>query len=484
MEVPKTELFSVLQEFNPWWQGQALADLPDWERSATRQVWDWVRDTENRRSLLLSGARQVGKTTIFRQTIRKLIASGFSSGDVLYATFDHPLLKLAGLQRTLQAWDELYPATPGGQRLLFLDEIQYVPDWQTWLKHQVDFQRTHRVAVTGSADPLHGGSVESGVGRWETIPLPTLSFAEYLRLRQVQVPENLPPLKSLRSLFSWTPAEFARVAKLAQPLTAHFHEYLLRGGFPEPAMVSDLTRCQRLLREDIVDKVLKRDMTALYGVRRVLEVEKIFLYLCYHDGGILDIPTLTQQLEGVNKQTALNFLALFESTHLIYRLKPYGYGKEVLRGRDKVYLADAALPGAVLLLGRKLLQDPQRLGAAVETAFFKHVYTRYYGQTPRFSYWQDKRNRDLEVDLIAELGDRLVPFEVKYQDAEVTIKRLKGMRLFLEERKVQQGYVITQRWDDFKVLDVTSARTGQEQAKLDAQILSIPAPLACYWLSA
>lgn len=484
MEVPKTDLFSVLQEFNPWWQGQVLADLPDWERSATRQVWDWVQDTASRRSLLLSGARQVGKTTILRQTIRRLVGSGFPGGDVLYATFDHPLLKLAGLQRTLQAWDELYPATPGKQRILFLDEIQYVPDWQTWLKHQVDFQRTHRVVVTGSADPLHGASVESGVGRWETIPLPTLSFAEYLRLRQVAVPENLPPLKSLRSLFGWKPAEFARVAKAAQPLTAHFHEYLLRGGFPEPALVSDLTRCQRLLREDIVDKVLKRDMTALYGVRRVLEVEKIFLYLCYHDGDILDVPTLTQQLEGVNKQTALNFLALFESTHLIYRLKPFGYGKEVLRGRDKVYLADAALPGAVLLLGRKLLQDPQRLGAAVETAFFKHVFTRYYDQTPRFSYWQDKRNRDLEVDLIAELGDRLVPFEVKYQDAEVTLKRLKGMRLFLEERKVAQGYVITQRWDDFKVLDVTSARSGQEQTQLDAQILSIPAPLACYWLSA
>jgi hypothetical protein len=80
------------------------------------------------------------------------------------------------------------------------------------------------------------------------------------------------------------------------------------------------------------------------------------------------------------------------------------------------------------------------------------------------------------VDLTAEFGHRLVPFEVKYEDAEVTIKRPKGMRLFLEERKVQRGYVITQRWDAFKVLDVTSARTGQQHAKLDAQILSIPAP--------
>lgn len=59
-------------------------------------------------------------------------------------------------------------------------------------------------------------------------------------------------------------------------------------------------------------------MTALYGVRSVLELEKIFLYLCYHDGGILDISTLTQQLDGVNRQTALNHLDLFDSTHLIY----------------------------------------------------------------------------------------------------------------------------------------------------------------------
>jgi len=193
---------------------------------------------------------------------------------------------------------------------------------------------------------------------------------------------------------------------------------------------------------------------------------------------------LTQQLDGVNRQTALNHLDLFDSTHLIYRLKPYGYGKEILRGRDKVYLADAALPGAVLLLGRKLLADPQRLGTAVETAFFKHVFTRFYAFTPRFSYWQDKRNRDLEVDLIAEVGDRIVPFEVKYQNTSTSMKRLKGLRLFLEQHGVEHGYVITQQWDDMKLIKPLSARRGHECEELGATILAIPAPLACYWLSA
>lgn len=483
MEIPKSELYSVLQEFNPWWSGQPLADLPDWERSAVKQVWSWANATDSRRALLLSGARQVGKTTVFRQTIRKLLASGRPPTHILYATFDHLLLKLAGLQQTLQAWEELFPPVSSEPtRMLFLDEIQYVQDWQTWVKHQVDFHPSSRVAMTGSADPLRQGTVESGVGRWETLPLPTLSFAEYLRLRRIDIPE-LPTVRSLRQLFDWHDAEFALTATTARPLTAYFHEYLLRGGFPEPALAHDLARCQRLLREDIVDKVLKRDMTAFYGVRRILEVEKIFLYLCYHDGGILDIPTLTQQLDGVNRQTALNFLDLFESTHLIYRLKPYGYGKEILRGRDKIYLADAALPGAVLLLGRKLLEQPERLGAAVETVFFKHVFTRYYSQSPRFAYWQDKKNRNLEVDLIAEAGDRLLPFEVKYHDGEITPKRLRGLRLFMEERDVGEGYVITQRWDDFKVLDVTSARRGDTSSASIGRIVAIPAPLACYWMS-
>ncbi|MDD3764289.1 MAG: ATP-binding protein [Nevskiales bacterium] len=481
MEIPKNELFSVLQEFNPWWSGQPIRDLPDWERSAVRAIREWIRDRETRRSLLLTGARQVGKTTLYRQAIRGLVAEGFPPTNILYATFDHPLLKLAGLDQTLSAWTELFPPVAEQPLMLFLDEIQYIPDWQTWLKHQVDFNRRMRIAVTGSAAPLQDGSVESGVGRWETIPLATLSFGEYLRLRKIETP-NLPEIRSLRDMFEWQPADFARVRALAKPLTPHFHEYLLRGGFPEPALVTELTRCQRLLREDIVDKVLKRDMTALYNVRRVLEVEKIFLYLCYHDGGMLDIPTLTRQLEGVNRQTALNFLALFEATHLIYRLKPYGYGKEVLRGRDKVYLADAALPGAMLLLGRRLLEQPDRLGAAVETAFFKHVFTRYYAQTPRFSYWRDTKGKELEVDLVAEIADRIVPFEVKYQDAELTQRRLKGLRAFLQDKGVDQGYVVTRRWEDFGIVEASPLKSGENGHQ--ARILAVPAPLACYCLSA
>ena len=77
MEIPKSELFSVLQEFNPWWSGQPVPDLPDWERAASRQIRAWIDDRETKRALLLTGAHQVGKTTLFRQAIRKLVTEGF-----------------------------------------------------------------------------------------------------------------------------------------------------------------------------------------------------------------------------------------------------------------------------------------------------------------------------------------------------------------------------------------------------------------------
>jgi predicted AAA+ superfamily ATPase len=480
MDIPKTELFAILQEFNPWWSGQPIQDLPSWERTAFQEIWRWVEDRESRRMLLLTGARQVGKTTIFRQIIRKQLQAGFPASNILYVTFDHTILKLAGIEQTITAWESAYPVDNDYPRMLYIDEIQYIDGWQTWIKHQVDFHRKNRIAATGSASPLRDGVAESGLGRIETIPLPTLSFKEYLQLRKISTPELI-NIRSLRELFDWGEVDFIRTAHVARPLTAHFHEYIIRGGFPEPALQNEIARCQRLLREDIVDKALKRDMTAFYNVRRVLEIERLFLYLCYHDGGIFDVAKVTTELQGVNKQTVINFIDLFEATHLVYRLRPYGYGKEILRGRDKLYLADAALPGAVTLQGRKLLERPDRLGSAVETAFFKHVYTRFYNNTPRFSYWKSAKGD--EVDLIAETTDRSVPFEVKYQDTAMTQNKVTGLRLFSEKYKIDQSYIISQRWEDFRVMQLNSAIKGNEHKEIDSKALVIPAPIACYWLS-
>lgn len=463
------DLFAVLRQYNPWWAGGRFPDLPSWHRAAFREIRTWLENPPGGRALLLSGARQTGKTTLFLQTIESLLDQGVPAANILYGTFDHPLLKLAGLEAVMRTWREFQPAVPGPE-YLFLDEIQVAKDWQTWVKHQVDFEKGRRIAVTGSATPLVALGQESGVGRWQTLRLATLSFYEYLYIRRVPLP-GLPAVPTLRELFDWPEARLAAVAEEARPLSGHFHEYLLRGGFPQCAQLESIPRAQQLLREDIVDKVLKRDMTAFFGVRRVLELEQLFLYLCLHDGGLLDLPQLTTALE-LSRPTVASFIDILEASHLIHRLRPFGYGKQILRAKQKIYLADAAIAGSVLLKGKGLLDDPSGLARAVETAFFKHVFTRYYRQAVSFSYWRGKKDR--EVDIVADLAGQLVPFEVKYRSAGHTgLGELGGMVELCTAERVDRGYVITRDPADFAVLPLPSG---------EAKLLKIPAPLACYWL--
>ncbi len=467
MVIDPEQISRVLGQFNPWWSGSKNPTLPGWHRAAFPELIRWIEHPPTRRAILLSGARQVGKTTLVLQAIMRLLERGVSPGNILYATFDHPLLKLAGIEAVISCWRER-EARQEGPEYLFLDEAQYIPEQATWLKHQIDLSSDRIIIFTGSAMPLLKSEPESGVGRWHTIRLTTLSFYEYLRLKEVDVGE-IPCLDSLHYLFTWPTGQFLRTSEAASTLTGHFHGYLLRGGFPQLVRIPELFDAQRLLREDIVDKVLKRDMTALYGVRNILEMERLFLYLCLHDGGILNLSEVSGEL-GVSRATVSGFLDLLEAAHLLYRLPAFGYGKEVLRGRQKVYLADPSIAPAVMLLSKSALDDPQFLGNAVENAVFKHLYARLYRQAVGFSYWRGKRN--LEVDLVGNVGGVNVPFEIKYRNQHTDLGDLAGLLTFCQERKCPRGYVITRSLNDFGVLQPKDP---------SFQLLKIPAPLLCYW---
>ena len=187
MRVSKEELIAVLAQFNPWWRSEPIADLPDWQRAASRELNRWINHPPVHRAILLSGARQVGKTTLLQQQIDALLKQGVPAANILYATFDHPVLKLAGIEAVLEAWREREPRVDGPE-YLFLDEAQFIRDWGIWVKHQIDFNKQRRIVFTGSAMPLVEADQESGVGRWHTIRLTTLSFYEYLQIKQVQLP--------------------------------------------------------------------------------------------------------------------------------------------------------------------------------------------------------------------------------------------------------------------------------------------------------
>lgn len=467
MKIPKEELIAILAPFNPWWRKEAILDLPVWKRSAFHELIQWVTNPPAHRAILLSGPRQVGKTTLLLQTINELIKKGTPPANILYATFDHPLLKLAGLDAVLEAWRELEPKVEGVE-YLFLDEAQFIKDFGTWTKHQIDFSKHRRIVFTGSAMPLAHSGEESGVGRWHTLQIATLSFYEYLQIKKINIP-NIPKIAFLHELFNYSTAEFYNIIHATQSLIGHFHEYLVRGGFPQTALVENIPQAQRLLREDIIDKVLKRDMTALFGVRRILELEQTFIYLCMHEGGVQDLQTLSSNL-GITKNTVQNFINLLEATHLLYKLPPFGYGKEILRARYKLYLADPAIAPAILMKGKTILEDSKALGNAVEAAVFAHLKAHSVSNHARFSYWKDSKNK--ELDLVVEISEEIIPIEIKYQ-SQITLGEIQGLVSFCQlKNSIKRGYVITKGGQDVGLVD----------AHLATQIMRIPASIFCYWL--
>jgi predicted AAA+ superfamily ATPase len=182
MMIPPQEILSVLRQFNPWWAGARVPDLPGWRRAAFNEIEFWLKQPPAHRALLLSGARQVGKTTLLLQACETLVNTDVPPQNVLYATFDHPLLKLVGLDEVLKLWREFEPAADGPE-YLFLDEIQFIRNWQTWLKHQVDFEKRRRIIVTGSATSLVSEGTPSN---W--LPYPFLNICRLNRSRYPPFP--------------------------------------------------------------------------------------------------------------------------------------------------------------------------------------------------------------------------------------------------------------------------------------------------------
>jgi len=463
------ELVSVLQGFNPWWSGRPIS-APAFRRLAYGACRKYFDNPTLKRAVLLSGPRRVGKTTVLYQLADALLHEGIAPRSVLYLSLDHPVLKLLGLREILDLYHQhIHPE--GEPTVLLLDEVQYSRGWETEIKLLVDHQPNYRIVATGSATVVHKERLaESGVGRWVTVQVPTLSFYEFVHIRS-EIPPPVDSRLRPKDLFTTTTGDIQQLAAQLRPLLPLFQRFLLVGGFPETARQEDIDLCQRLLREDVVERVLKRDMTALFGVRNVNELERLFIYLCLHSGGILAHQTTAATLE-VSRTSVANHLALLEQANLVYRLPPLRTGgKQVLRARNKYYLADAALRNAVLLRGEEILGQPEEMGLIVETTVLRHLYAYHYRDAPDIAYWRDATT-GREVDIIVKSPAYHLPFEVKYRE-RAALDRTSGLAVYSEAEGVQQAYLVTKQERDFGVATLDG---------IDTQFLKVPAHVLCYLL--
>jgi predicted AAA+ superfamily ATPase len=372
-----------------------------------------------------------------------LLASGVAPNRIVYISFDHPLLKLCRFDLILDVYRQnIYP---NDDIYYFFDEIQYAGDWDAWLKTLYDTNPYCKAVATGSASPLLvNKACESGVGRWNLLSIPTLSFYEYCSLLGIEQPNLRQDLKPSQ-LHSLTAQEQTGIFQRLSPLQRHFNRYLTVGGFPELALSRDDLFAQRLMREDVVDKVLKRDIPALYNIRSVVDLEKIFLYLCYNSSNIISMETISKELEGVTRPTVEKYIRYLESANLIYISNPIDLsGKKVLKSQPKIYIADAAIRNAVIMQ-EDLLTNPTEMGIMAETAVYKHVRSFYYRLTTNVGYYR-KNGKENEIDIVVDYPKIRILIEVKYREQYSLGKKA---LIVPETARANSALLVTKREDDF-----------------------------------
>lgn len=467
------QVIKVLRQYNPWWRTPSAIkeESKPHKRLAYYEALKILTHKTIRRFAVLSGMRRVGKTTILYQIIDHLIDRGINPGNILYATFDNPILKLVNVENVLSIYEGMYPIE--GTRYILFDEVQYTENWELWMKVIYDSRKDIRLIATGSASPiLERGAADSGTGRWSVLKIPTMSFYEYCRLLGLDLPVLEDELR-LSELQGFSSAQLGSLMDKFTPLQNHFNRYLMIGGFPELVLSDDDVYAQRMLREDVVDKVIKRDVLSLFNIRSPLLMEKLSLYLCMNSTEIFNATTAAKELENTSITTVESYIKALEMSNLIYLAKPMDVGsKGALKGKPKIFIADAAIRNAVLMID-DVLSDEKELGAMVETTVYKHMVSFYQGSPAQLGYFRKAKNNQKEVDVVVELPRQKILCEVKYRNNSHITETDAIVELCRDEQtKVTNAFLITKRLDDF----------GITKHKTKVPILRVPAIAFLYIL--
>lgn len=412
------ELYGLLKQVNPWWKNERVSgELPELKRQAFYDVLKTLTHPDIRRFAILSGARRVGKTTVMRQVIAHLLEQGVPAENILYVPFDRIVFRLSGFRAIWETYKTVHRFR--GKCYYFLDDIQNIEDSALWMKTLYDQNpEIEMMATSSSLVRSEFGHVDCSVGRWRELVMPTMLFREYCELQGVHPVEG--ELPGIEAIPEMSTSDFSKLMKQLSGLTPHWYHYLQQGGFPELLKLKDEETVYSLLREDVVDKVLKRDVPSLFDVRNPVQLEKIFLYLCLHCGSIFNLDTMSSAL-GTSKPTLSRYMSYLQDANLIYVSRNLcATGKKGLSAQPKIYIADVAMRNASLMRYAPMSNETD-MGLMAECTVYKHFHSVYakYGDVG-FMRSGAKGKNEIDIAVEQHNGKRIL-CEVKYRnDSELS----------------------------------------------------------------
>src|SRR5690554_5302463 len=392
--IPREKIMERLRYENPWW---VTKEIPNTYSSMSKRLYfdlffPFVIERNINRAVVLMGPRRVGKTVMLFHCIENLLKRETNPHKLFFIGIDNPIYVNLSLEDILNLCKASLNLENLNGCYVFFDEVQYLKDWERHLKVLVDSYPETKFIVSGSAAAaLKWHSTESGAGRFTDFMLPPLTFQEFIHLKNRN---NLIYNDSIQYGDKQIPYS---LALNVDELNDEFLQYVNFGGYPEVVLSEKIQKDMgRYVKNDIVDKVLLRDLPSLYGIKDVQELNRFFTYIAYNTGNEFSYETMSRE-SGIQKETLKKYLEYLEAAFLIKVLNKVDINAKRLKRITsfKVYLTNSSLRTALF---SPVKATDSEMGNMVETAILSQWMHRE-NLDLTYARWKDGRIEG-EVDLV------------------------------------------------------------------------------------
>ena len=352
---------------------------------------------------ILAGIRRCGKSTILEMLRDDLLKSGVSADHIInmrYTSedFDDGMTD-KDMYRNIKE-----QMTGDGRYYLLLDEVQEIDGWEKAVNSLLE-NTDADIYVTGSNSKLMSGEISTYLtGRYISIPVYTLSFAEYLEFKKQSG-------LSTRELLN---------------------EYIRMGGFPIVALGNFDERSAYQIVEGIYHSVITSDITKRHNIANFDLFNRVVRYIVENVGKTFSANAIVKFLKSEGRSLSVeavyNYLNWLEKAFVIYRCQRYDLqGKSVLKTQEKFYLADSSLKYCIMGF------NPKSIAAMLENIVYFELrrkgYDVYIG-----------KNETKEIDFVAVRRDERIYVQVCRRLPEESDREVANL---LEIKDHYPKYVVT-----------------------------------------
>lgn len=332
----------LLERYNPWWNIEYRFPIYHQRSHLLEQL---ERNLENKSIIILTGLRRIGKTTLMKILIEKLIKEHHvDPTHIFYISLDEYQLRDKTLAELLDMYRKIHLLSFDTPLYVFLDEATAMEKVEIQLKNIYDTSPI-KIFLSSSSASLIKSKKPYLTGRSTILEVLPLTFDEYLFFKNIVI-----------------------APKDAHLYDAYFENFLFEGGVPE-----FIVRGESVYLKELVDDIIYKDIVSVYRVQDIHVLKDMFLLLMERAGKVCSINKIAKIL-GIAPDTAKRYLEMFESTYLIHSISRAGKTNERILSAKKLYAPD---------LGIKSYFSGQRDKGSL---FENYVYLLLKAKEPRYVY--------------------------------------------------------------------------------------------------